>query len=290
MNPSPPIAYLNGQFQPLHEIRVSPLDRGFLFADGIYEMIPVYNGWSLRLAEHLQRLNNCLAAIRLHTDMHQGQWEELINQLIARNGGGDLAVYVQVTRGAPENRDHGFPASVQPTVFAMANPLNPMSDAIRREGVAAIVREDIRWDACHLKTIALLPNVLARQEALNRGAAEAILVRDGYLTEGSASNLFLVRDGVILTPRKDHRILPGITRDLVLELAATNGISYREEELPAAALETAEEVWFTSSTKEILPVTTIDGHPVGRCLPGPLWRQMMELYQAYKREVCPPSL
>lgn len=287
MNADSPIAYLNGEFQPLREIRISPLDRGFLFADGIYEMIPVYNGRGLRLAEHLQRLNNCLAAIRLDAKLHQGQWEELVNQLIARNGGGNLAVYVQVTRGAPENRDHGFPAAARPTVFAMANPLKPMAETVHREGVAAIVRDDIRWGACQLKTIALLANVLARQEALDRGAAETILVRDGYLTEGAASNLFLVNDGVILTPRKDNRILPGITRDLVLELADANGISYREQDLPLAILEAAEEVWFTSSTKEILPVTNIDGRPVGGGLPGPLWRRMMELYQAHKREVCP---
>lgn len=290
MNPTPPIAYLNGQFQPLDEIRISPLDRGFLFADGIYEMIPVYNGRSFQLAGHLQRLNGCLTAIRLDTGMDPDQWEALINQLIAHNGGGDLAVYVQVTRGAPANRDHGFPASIQPTVFAMATPLKPMAEAVSREGVAAIVREDIRWGACHLKTIALLANILARQEALDQGAAETILVREGYLTEGAASNLFLVRDQVILTPPKDHRILPGITRDLVLELAAANGVSYREQDLPASALETADEVWFTSSTKEILPVTRIDGRPVGQGIPGPLWQYLMELYQARKREVCPPVL
>lgn len=290
MKPTSPVAYLNGQFQPLDEVRISPLDRGFLYADGIYEMIPVYNGRCFRLTEHLQRLNGCLTAIRLDADMGQDQWEALISQLIAHNGGGDLAVYLQVTRGTAPNRDHGFPASVRPTVFAMANPLKPMPEAVRREGVAAIIRDDIRWGACHLKTIALLANVLARQEALDHGATETILVRECYLTEGAASNLFLVRDEVILTPRKDHRILPGITRDLVLELATANGVSYQEQDLPASALETADEVWFTSSTKEILPVTRIEDRPVGKGIPGPLWRYLMELYQAYKREVCPPVL
>ncbi|MFO1350682.1 MAG: aminotransferase class IV, partial [Gammaproteobacteria bacterium] len=213
------IAYWNGAYLPLDQVSVSPLDRGFLFADGVYEVVAVYNGRLFRAAEHLQRLANSLAGIELEARDHD--WPALLACIVERNGGGDLSVYLQVTRGAPAVRDHGFPSELTPpTVFAMAKPLKPLSDAVLRAGLTAITMPDIRWGACHLKTIALLPNVLARQRALAQGAADAILVRDGYITETSAGNVFLVRDGTLYTPRKDHRILPGITRDVILELAA----------------------------------------------------------------------
>jgi D-alanine transaminase len=167
----------------------------------------------------------------------------------------------------------------------MANPLKPIAQSVLTHGVAAVTGDDIRWGACHLKTVALLANVLVRQQALEQDAAECILIRDGQLTEGSSSNLFLVADGVILTPRKDHRILPGITRDVVLELAATNDIDYQEQDVSASALETANEVWITSTTKEITPVTSMNGHPIGNGTPGPVWRRMMDLFQEYKGQV-----
>lgn len=285
----PVIAYLNGNFLPLTQASISPLDRGFLFADGVYEVVPVYNGHLFRLAEHLQRLANSLAAIRLEVSLDNAGWTTLLNELVSRNGSGDLAIYLQITRGTVANRDHGFPPDdIRPTVFAMANPLKPVPAEILNRGITAITLEDIRWGACHIKSIALLANVLARQQALDRGAIDAILVRDGYLTEGSASNLFLVQDDALLTPVRDQRILPGITRDLVLELATANGIRYREEDLPAAALETASEVWLTSSTKEILPVTAVNGRIVAAGMPGPWWHGMVELYQGYKHATCPP--
>ncbi len=286
------LAYLNGRFQPLEQVSISPLDRGFLFADGVYEVIPVFNGRLFRLTEHLQRLHNSLDAIRLPVSLGLEDWARLLEDLANRNGGGDLSLYLQVTRGASPIRDHPFPAaSIHPTVFAMVSPLKPYPAAVYRDGLAAITLEDIRWGACQIKSIALLANVLARQQAMDRGAADAILVRDGYLTEGTASNVFLVMAGVLLTPRRDQRILPGITRDLVLELAQRHGCPCREEDLPATALESAEEVWFTSSTKEIVPVTTVNGRRIGTGAPGPLWRRMMDLYQAYKRAVCPtPAL
>jgi D-alanine transaminase len=285
-----PIAYINGQFLPLAQAHISPLDRGFLFADGIYEMTPAYHGRLFRLAEHLERLDNGLAALRLNAGMSRGDWDRLLNELVARNGGGNLAVYLQVTRGAPASRDHGFPpAATPPTVFAMASLLNPLPESVQQKGIAAITLEDIRWGACHIKSIALLANVLARQQALDQGAADAILIRAGYLTEGAASNLFLVCAGSLLTPPKDQRILPGITRDLILELAAANGIPYQEEDLPAERLETADEIWLTSSTREIVPVTRVDGRPVGTDAPGPLWQRMMALYQDYKCNGCPPA-
>ncbi|MDQ2694708.1 MAG: D-amino acid aminotransferase [Pseudomonadota bacterium] len=289
MTTPPAIAYLNGAFPPLAEAQISPLDRGFLFADGVYEVIPVYHGRLFRLAGHLARLDNGLAALRLDPGLDHAGWTRLLEELVARNGGGHLAIYLQITRGAAAPRDHAFPAVPRPTVFAMCSPLKPLPEAVRREGLSAVTLDDIRWSACHLKTIALLPNVLARQQALDRGADDAILVRDGILTEAAAGNLFLVRGGALLTPLKDHRILPGITRDLILELAGANAIPFHEEDLPAAVLEDAGEVWITSSTKEILPVTRIDGRPVGDGRPGPLWRRLTELFQAYKQEVCPPG-
>lgn len=283
------IAYLNGRFLPLAEVAISPLDRGFLFADGIYEVIPVYHNHPFRLAQHMARLFNGLAAIRLGLNTDRADIESLLRELIARNGGGHLALYLQITRGAPPTRDHGFPIATPPTVFAMCNPLKPIPEQALRNGISAITTNDIRWSNCHLKTIALLPNVLARQQALERGADDAVLVRDGYLTETAAANLFVIRDGVIHTPIKDHRILPGITRDLILELAAANGIPCSETNLPADVLETADEVWISSSTKEIVSVTKIDGRSIGDSRPGPLWRRITDLFQDYKRQVCPPS-
>ncbi|MFO1430750.1 MAG: D-amino acid aminotransferase [Candidatus Competibacteraceae bacterium] len=283
------IAYLNGEFLPLAEVSISPFDRGFLFADGIYEVIPVYHGHPFRLAEHLQRLINSLAAIQLECGLKRGQWEALLTELVARNGGGNLAVYLQVTRGAPQIRDHSFPETdTPPTIFAMASLLKPLPEAPYRDGISAITGADIRWSACHIKSIALLANVLARQQAIAQGAADAILVRDGWLTEAVASNVFLVRNGMLLTPRKDHRILPGITRDLILELAAIHGIPVEEKDLPATLLADADEIWLSGSTKEIIPVTTLDGRPVGSGVPGPLWRRMTALYQDYKQMACPP--
>jgi D-alanine transaminase len=269
----------------LDEVRISPLDRGFLFADGIYEVIPAYNGHMFRLSEHLARLENGLAGIRLVSDISRTEYQAALEELVARNGAGNLAIYLQVTRGAPPTRDHTFPSDTPTTVFAMANPLKPVSESVLTRGVAAITGDDIRWGACHLKTIALLANVLVRQQAFEQDAAECILIRDGQLTEGSSSNLFLVADGVILTPRKDHRILPGITRDVVLELAAANDIRYQEQDVPASALETASEVWITSTTKEITPVTSVNGHRIGNGAPGPIWRRMMDLFQKCKGQV-----
>ena len=288
MNTPSATAYFNGEFLPLKDVHISPLDRGFLFADGVYEVIPVYNGRFLRLGEHLNRLDNGLKALRIDVNLSHNDWMNLLQELVVRNGGGQLAVYLQITRGAPAIRDHSFPQTgTQATVFAMANPLKPNPKL--RAGWSAVTLEDIRWSACHIKSVALLANVLARQQAADRGADDAILIRDGVLTECAAGNVYVINDGLIQTPIKDQRILPGITRDLVLELAAANGIPYREENIPAAALETADEVWVTSSTKEIVPFIRIDGRPVGRGEPGQIWRRIYELYQTYKNDVCPPS-
>lgn len=275
-----PVAYLNGSFQPLNEVHISPLDRGFLFADGVYEVVPAYGGRLFRLPQHLDRLRNSLDAIRLAVDR---DWAGILEELVARNGGGDLAVYLQVTRGAPGRRDHAFPAATEPTVFAMAGPLKTPDQHSLQDGLNVITVPDQRWHACHIKSVALLANVLARQQAVELDADDAILIRDGVVTETTAGNLFVVVDGVIHTAPKDHRILPGITRDLLLELAAMHDIRYREQNVAAALLARADEVWTSSSTKEVLAITRIDGRPVGSGRPGQLWRRMWQLLQDYKR-------
>jgi len=278
---SDPIVYLNHEFMPLAEARISPLDRGFLFADGVYEVIPVYAGKSFRLQGHLDRLKRSLNGIRLSPPMTDAEWRQAIETLINHNGGGELSIYLQVTRGAAPHRDHAFPDGTEPTVFMMATPRKPPEPGLLSEGVRAITLDDIRWRYCHLKTVALLPNILLRQEAVDAGCAEAILIREGLVTEGAASNVFVIHDGKLLTPPRGPLLLPGITRDLLLELAKEHGIPCRESEITLDQLAEASEIWLTSSTREILPVTEIDGRPVGSGEPGPIWAAMMGHYRAY---------
>jgi Branched-chain amino acid aminotransferase/4-amino-4-deoxychorismate lyase len=277
------IVYLNGSFLPVHEARVSVMDRGFLFGDGVYEVIPVYGGRAFRLEHHLQRLGLSLQGIRIGNPLDQAQWSDILTALIRQNGGGDQSLYLQVTRGVAPRRDHAFPAGVQPTVFAMSTPLTEPEAAVQ-SGISAVTVTDIRWQLCNIKAITLLPNVLMRQQAIDAGAAEAILLRDGNATEGSASNVFIVRDGVVLTPPKSNLLLPGITRDLAVELCHANHIPCREADISAAQLRSADEVWVTSSTREVVPVTQLDGQPIGNGRPGPLWQRVSALYSAYKQD------
>lgn len=278
------IVSLNNEFLPAETACVPVLDRGFIFGDGVYEVIPAYGGNLFRLGEHLQRLQNSLDAVRIPNPLNTNGWSAMLNELVAKNGGGDLSLYLQVTRGSAQ-RDHAMPENPQPTVYAMCNPLKPPATAVIENGVSAITLDDIRWQRCHIKAISLLPNILLRQEALDQDAAEAILIRDGSATEGAASNLFAVIDGVLCTPPKGPYLLPGITRDLILELAAAHGISYREQAISPAELLSADEIWLTSSTKEILPVTQLDKQTVADGKPGPLFRQMLALYQNYKQQL-----
>jgi D-alanine transaminase len=279
-----PIAYLNGQFLPFDEIRLSPMDRGFLFADGVYEVAPVYQGMPFRLEQHLRRLDNSLAGLRIKPEMDAEGFRGLLQELLQRNDAHNALLYLQVTRGASSIRDHPFPANSTPTVFAMCSPLKPQPATLGSKGAAAITREDIRWGACHIKSISLLPNVLARQEAAEEDAVEAILVRDGEVTEATASNVFAVRDNTLITPPKGANILPGITRDFVLELAARAQLPTAETTLTLEQLRTADEVWITSSSKEIWPVTSLDGEPVGSGVPGPQWRRLMTLFDSAKTQ------
>jgi D-alanine transaminase len=278
------MVYLDGQFLPLEEARVPVLDRGFIFGDGIYELIPVYARHPFRLAEHLARMQDSLDGIRLANPYSVEQWTALIDELIARNPGEDLSLYLHVTRGVAP-RDHAFPQGVAPTVFMMANPLLPPEMELVRDGVAAVTAADNRWLRCDIKAISLLPNVLLRQLAVDAGAAETLLLRDGFLSEGAASNIFVVRDEFLLAPPKSALMLPGITYDVVLELAAANGIAHRVREISEFELRSAQEIWLTSSSKEVLAITTLDGRPVGTGRPGPLFARMYALYQAFKHDV-----
>jgi D-alanine transaminase len=278
-------AYLNGSFLPLEDACVPVMDRGFLFGDGVYEVIPAYGGKLFRLTQHLQRLQNSLDGVRIGNPLTTDAWRELLEELVVSNAGSDQAVYLQVTRGVAAKRDHAFPAEIGPTIFAMSHPLPAACNAAAEQGTHAITLPDIRWQHCNIKAITLLPNVLLRQQAIDAGTAEAILVRDGYATEGAASNLFIVSKGVLVTPPKGPALLPGITRDLIIELAAGNAVACREAGISAAELHSAEEIWLTSSTREISPVTRLDDAAVGNGMPGPVWKHMMSLFQAYKEAV-----
>jgi D-alanine transaminase len=248
----------------------------------VYEVIPVYGGRPFRLAEHLRRLDNSLRAIRLTPPYDAPRWEAILMPLVADAGGADLSLYLQVSRGAAPKRDHAIPPGILPTVFAMTAPIPPPEPEPERRGVAAITRDDIRWQRCDIKAITLLANVLLRQEAAEAGAFEAILIRDGQVMEGAASNLFIVQGATLVTPPKGPYLLPGITRDLVLELARGAGIPCREGAVTRADLLAADEIWLTSSTKEVMPVTRLDGAPVRGGRPGPLWLRMHRLYQDCK--------
>lgn len=278
-------AFLNGVFLPLDQAHVSVMDRGFLFGDGVYEVIPVYGGKLFRLGAHLRRLQNSLDAIRLGNPLTDDGWESMLERLVTLNEGRDQSVYLQVTRGVAPRRDHAFPVDSRPTVFAMCTPCLISREIDNEPGVSAITLADIRWQHCNVKAITLLPNILLRQQAIDANTAEAILLKDGYAIEGAASNIFIVANGVLKTPPNSPALLPGVTRDLVLELAKANGIPYREEEIAIEELAGADEIWLTSSTREISPVVRLDDRPVGNGKPGALWYRMIRLYQNYKEAV-----
>jgi len=275
--------FLNGNFLPADQAKVSVFDRGFLLGDGIYEVLPVYAGHCFQLQGHLVRLQASLDGVRMENPLSNVEWQAMIEELIERNGDGDQSLYLQVTRGVAP-RDHVFPQGVTPTVFAMSNPLPPIPEKYKKQGIAAITLPDIRWQNCNIKAITLLPNSLLKQQALDAGAQEALLIRDGYLTEGAASNAYVVVDGTIYTSPKDEKVLPGITRDVVISLAAKAGIRLLEEAVTVEQLKNADEVWMSSSTKEVLPVTTLDGESVGAGSPGPVWQKIDALYQLYKED------
>ena len=274
--------YLNGQYLPLEQASVSVLDRGFMLGDGVYELIPVYARRPFRLAEHLRRLQHSLDGIRLPNPLQEEAWRAVIARIIEGQASDDQSVYVQVTRGAAP-RDHAFPKNTPPTVLVISNPMNPPDAAQMEHGICAVSAADIRWGRCDLKTLNLLPNVLAKQKAIEAGCVECILFRDGILTEGAASNIFAVKDGVILAPVKDHRVLPGITYDLVLELAQANDLPYAVRDITEAEVRAADELWLTSSGREVQAIVQLDGANVGDGKPGLVYRRMYAMYQAFKK-------
>jgi D-alanine transaminase len=273
--------YLNGKFIPLEDAKISVLDRGFIYGDGVYELVPVYHRQPFRLPQHLARLQRSLDGIRLANPHSDTEWGAIIGELIARQPFEQQGVYFQVTRGVAK-RDHAFPVGVPPTVFMMSNPLaTPSTETIER-GVAVVTANDERWLHCDLKTISLLGNVLARQLAADNNAVEAVLFRDGYLTEASASNVLIVLQGKIIAPPKDNLILPGITYDASIELAREGGLPFEMRPVKKEVALSADEMWLSSSTKEVLAVTTLDGKPFAGGRPGPMFRRMHALFQASK--------
>jgi D-alanine transaminase len=275
--------YLNGRYLPVNQAQVSVLDRGFLFGDGVYEVIPVFSDKPFRLHEHLLRLDDSLNGIRLPSPFNHKEWKEIFSSLVEQNGGGNLSIYLQVTRGASDKRDHSLPEKPRPTVFAMCAPMPLSIPPEEQNGACAITLEDNRWHACNVKAITLLANILLRQKAVDKGCAEAILLRNGIVTEGAASNLFAVISNKLVTPPKSNHVLPGITRDLIIELANANYLPCEERLITEAELHQASEIWVTSSTREILPIIKLDEHIIGEGKPGPLWLKMQTLYQNYKQ-------
>jgi len=273
--------YLNGDFMPLEEARIPVLDRGFIFGDGVYEVIPVYSHKPFRLAEHLLRLQHSLDGIRLQNPHSDDEWSRLVEQIIVRNESDDQYLYLHVTRGVAK-RDHAFPKGVMPTVFIMSNPLLAPPREWLVNGVAAITASDNRWLRCDIKAISLLPNVLLRQMAVDAGAVETVLLREGFMTEGAASNIFVVKNDTLLAPPKNHLMLPGITYDVVLELAAAHNVPHEVRAISEYEVRTAQELLLTSSTKEIMAITHLDGKPVGDGKPGSMFALLHQLYQNYK--------
>src|SRR6188474_3500672 len=278
------MVFLNGKFMPIEEARIPVLDRGFIFGDGVYELVPVYSRVPFRMDEHLARLERSLAAVRMRNPYSRAEWREIILQLVDKQPFEDQGVYFQVTRGVAK-RDHAFPKDAEPTVFAMSNPLvTPPRETVQK-GAAAVSAHDNRWLRCDIKSISLIGNCLLRQLSAEAGAAETILFRDGKLTEASASNVFIVKRGVIQSPAKSNLILPGITYDVVTELARANDLPLEFGEVTEAEVRTADEIWVTSSSKEVLAIVELDGKRIGDGRPGPVFRRMYQLYQEFKHTV-----
>lgn len=277
-----PTVYLNGDFLPIEEAKISPLDRGFIFGDGVYEVIPFYAGRGLRMREHLQRLQRSLDELEIDNPYMLEQWETLITSLIKKNGGGNVGVYIQVTRGVAK-RDFPPPKGLTQTVFMMVNPLATPKPEIYTRGISCVSLDDNRWLKCHIKSVALLGAVLLKHESNQGGYDDAVLFRDGYLTESSASNIAAVKNGVILCPPMDNLVLPGITYELMIELARKSNMPLEIRRVPRRQVKTADELWIMSSTKEVVPIVKLDDKPIGSGLPGPIFKQMHQLFQDYKR-------
>jgi D-alanine transaminase len=278
------IGYLNGEFGPVQSMRIPVLDRGFLFGDAIYEVVPVYQGKPFRNKQHYQRLVRSLNQIHMQPVMDYAGWETLVHRLIHLNGGGSMAIYAQISRGADNGRNHLIDDSLKPTIFAMATPLRNRDQEVLNRGLAVLTRDDSRWARCDIKSTSLLANILLYSEANAQGAQECLLHMNGLLTEGSSSSVFVVIDDEIHVPPYAPQILPGTTRDLVVELCSANNTPVLETDIAMSELGRAREIWLASSTRELLPVTRVDGQSVGDGRPGPLWKRIDALFQQYKAE------
>jgi len=283
------LCFLNGEFLPLSQAKVSVLDRGFIFGDGLYEVTPVYGRRLFRFDEHMARLQRGLDKIRIANPATRDEWLQRCRTLVAAaaeaTGADDQVVYIQVTRGVAP-RDHVMPQGITPTVFMMSNPMRGVSAELRHQGVACITARDFRWERGDIKSTSLLGNVLARQMSADHGAAETIMFRDGWLTEASASNVWIVHEGALLGPPKSEHVLEGIRVELLRELCDEVGVAYNLRPIAEADVLAADEVLLSSATKEVLPVTKIDGEGVGhgalRGKPGPVYARLYEAYQQAK--------
>jgi D-alanine transaminase len=280
-----PICYLNGAYVPLKEATISPFDRAFLFGDAVYEVVPVYESRPFRLRQHLDRLNRSLSGIRMQPAMAHGDWAQLCKELISRNSAVDGHLYMQVSRGAEFGRNHAWPEGLTPTVFAYCTELAPLAPTLIQNGVAAITATDTRWARRDIKATALLANILLKKSAADAGAFETIMLENGQLTEGSSTTVHVIKNGVIHTPPNSQQILPGTTRDVVTELADLLSIRNSSGAISEAALRDADEIWLAFSTRGILPVTKLDGAPVGGGVPGPLFERMYLAFANYVREL-----
>ena len=280
-----PICHLNGDYLPLAEARVSPLDRAFLFGDAVYEVVPVYGSRPFRLREHLDRLSRSLAGIRMQAPLSHPEWARLSQELISRNSALDAHLYIQVSRGAELGRNHAWPEGLKPTVFAYVTALEPLPRAYLEKGVSAVTAADTRWARRDIKSTALLANILLKKLAADAGAFETIMLESGELTEGSSTTVHVVKDGVIHTPPNGHHILPGTTRDVVTELAVRLGLPFKSGRVAESDLRCADEIWLAFSTRGVLPVTTLDGLAVGAGKPGPLFNRVNAAFVDYARSL-----
>lgn len=285
MSDTPNIVYLNGKYLPGEEATISVMDRGFLYGDGIYEVIPVFDGKLLRAEEHLERLQNSLNRISLSDPFNNEQWLAIFSELLKKNSGEDRAIYLHISRGVYAKRDLGINADYPPTVFAMVLHVTPPDIDVVSAGISAITVDDFRWGACDIKSTSLVANVMLKQQAVDAGVDDAILIKNCLVSEGTASNVFIVKNNVLITPPTGHRLLPGITRDLVIEIAKNNAILVEEREIKEAELFYADEIWMTSSTREIAPVIRLNGEVVGTGSAGMMWKQMVDLYQKNKHSL-----
>ena len=276
------LCYLDGEYTALRDAKISVLDRGFIFGDGIYEVVPVYGGQPFCFEEHMARLDRSLAELQIVNPLSLAQWRDIVMRLIAPGGNASQAIYFQITRGVAP-RDHAMIKGLVPTVFVMVNPLPPVSDAVRAKGVACVTADDFRWQKAHIKSTSLLGAVLSRQISVEAGAADTIMFRGEWLSEASSSNVWIVKDGVLIGPPKDNLVLTGIRYGLLERLCQEGGIPFALRRVSRDEVFAADELLLSSASKEVLPVVTLDGKTIGNGQPGPIYKSLYAAYQQAKQ-------